>query len=507
MNETSEPQKTSEGASSKEDAFDPNADRLREECGVFGIFGHPDAAAITALGLHALQHRGQEAAGIVSFDNDRFHSERRLGLVGDTFSRREVIEHLPGSQAVGHVRYSTTGETILRNVQPLFAELNAGGFAVGHNGNLTNGLTLRTELVKNGAMMQSTTDTEVILHLVAQSRRNHFIDRFIEALRQLEGAYALVALTNKKLVGARDPLGIRPLVYGELDGCPILASETCALDIIGAKYIRDIENGEVVVFERNKDSGKIEMHSHRPFPPMTPRPCIFEYIYFSRPDSIVGGRPVYEIRKAMGAELARESNVPADVIIPVPDSGVPAALGFSQTSGIPFELGIIRNHYVGRTFIQPTQSIRELGVRMKHSANRAVVEGKRIVLIDDSLVRGTTSKKIVKMMRDAGAKEVHFRIASPPITHPDYYGIDTPDRDGLLAATHNLEQMRELIGADSLAFLSVDGIYRAMGEPGRDPAHPKFTDHCFTGDYPTGLTDQDPTEPAPRQLSLLAEAS
>lgn len=492
---------------STSDVFDPYADRLREECGVFGIFGHPDAAAITALGLHALQHRGQEAAGIVSFDGNRFHSERRLGLVGDTFSRREVIERLPGSLAVGHVRYSTTGETILRNVQPLFAELNAGGFAVGHNGNLTNGLTLRTELVKNGAMMQSTTDTEVILHLVAQSRRNHFIDRFIESLRALEGAYSLVAMTNKKLVGARDPLGIRPLVYGELDGYPILASETCALDIIGAKYVRDIENGEVVVFERDKETGKIVLHSHRPFPPMAPRPCIFEYIYFSRPDSVVGGRPVYEIRKAMGAQLAAESGVDADVIIPVPDSGVPAAIGYSQTSGIPFELGIIRNHYVGRTFIQPTQSIREIGVRMKHSANRAVVQGKRIVLIDDSLVRGTTSKKIVKMMRDAGAKEVHFRIASPPITHPDYYGIDTPDRDGLLAATHNLEQMRELIGADSLAFLSVDGIYRAMGEPGRDPAHPKFTDHCFTGEYPTGLTDQNKAEPTPRQLSLLAEAS
>jgi amidophosphoribosyltransferase len=491
----------SDTANSQGDTLDLYADRLREECGVFGIFGHPDAAAITALGLHALQHRGQEAAGIVSFDGTRFHSERRLGLVGDTFSRRDVIERLPGSSAVGHVRYSTTGETILRNVQPLFAELNAGGFAVGHNGNLTNGLTLRSELVRNGAMMQSTTDTEVILHLVAQSKRNRFIERFIEALRAIEGAYSLVSLTNKKLVGARDPLGIRPLVLGELDGCPILASETCALDIIGAKYIRDIENGEVIVFD---EAG---VQSHKPFPPMTPRPCIFEYIYFSRPDSIVGGRPVYEIRKAMGAQLATESNVPADVVIPVPDSGVPAAIGYSRAAGIPFELGIIRNHYVGRTFIQPTQSIRELGVRMKHSANRCVVEGKRIVLIDDSLVRGTTSKKIVKMMRDAGAKEVHFRIASPPITHPDYYGIDTPDRDGLLAATHNLEQMRELIGADTLAFLSVDGIYRAMGEPGRDPAQPKFTDHCFTGDYPTGLTDQTKRESSPRQLSLLAEAS
>jgi amidophosphoribosyltransferase len=480
---------------------DLEGDTLREECGVFGIFGHPDAAAITALGLHALQHRGQEAAGIVSFDGTRFHSERRLGLVGDTFSRRAVIDRLPGTSAVGHVRYSTTGETILRNVQPLFAELNAGGFAVGHNGNLTNGLTLRRELVRNGAMMQSTTDTEVILHLVAQSKRNRFIDRFIESLRAIEGAYSLVSLTNKKLIGARDPLGIRPLVLGELDGCPILASETCALDIIGAKYVRDVNPGEVVVFDEHGTQ------SHKPFPPMPPRPCIFEYIYFSRPDSIVGGRSVYDVRKAMGAELARESHIEADVVVPVPDSGVPAALGYSRESGVPFELGIIRNHYVGRTFIQPTQSVRELGVRMKHSANRAAIEGKRIVLIDDSLVRGTTSKKIVKMMRDAGAREVHFRIASPPITHPDYYGIDTPDRTGLLAATHNLEEMRQLIGADTLAFLSVDGIYRAMGEPGRDPAHPKFTDHCFTGDYPTPLTDMTQREPQPRQLSLLAEAS
>ncbi len=479
---------------------DLSGDMLREKCGVFGIYGHPEAAAITALGLHALQHRGQEAAGIVAFDGKRFHSERRLGLVGDTFSRREVIERLPGSAAVGHTRYSTTGETILRNVQPLFAELNAGGFAVAHNGNLTNGLTLRRELVKNGAMMQSTTDTEVILHLVAHSKRNSFIDRYIEALRAIEGAYALVALTNKKLVGARDPLGIRPLVLGELDGCPILASETCALDIIGAKYIRDIEPGEVVVFDEKG------AQSHKPFSPQPPRPCIFEYIYFARPDSINDGRSVYDTRKRMGEELARETHVEADVVVPVPDSGVPAALGYSRQSGIPFELGIIRNHYVGRTFIQPTQSVRELGVRMKHSANRAAIAGKRIILIDDSLVRGTTSKKIVKMMRDAGATEVHFRIASPPITHPDYYGIDTPDRAGLLAATHSLEQMRELIGADSLAFVSVDGIYRAMGEPGRNPAQPKFADHCFTGDYPTPLTDMSEIDD-PRQLSLLAEAS
>ena len=359
------------------DLLDLDADRLREECGVFGIFGHPDAAAITALGLHALQHRGQEAAGIVSFDGKRFHSERRLGLVGDAFSRREVIDRLPGNAAVGHVRYSTTGETILRNVQPLFAELNAGGFAVGHNGNLTNGLTLRRQLVREGAMMQSTTDTEVILHLVARSHRNRFVDRFIEGLRMLEGSYAFVGLTNKKLVGARDPLGIRPLVLGKLDGCPILASETCALDIIGAQYVRDVENGEVLIFDEDG------AHSHKPFPAMAPRPCIFEYIYFARPDSIIGGRSVYNVRKTCGAELAREAPAAADVVVPVPDSGVPAAIGYAQESGIPYELGIIRNHYVGRTFIEPTQHIRQLGVRLKHSANRAVVSGKRIVLIDN----------------------------------------------------------------------------------------------------------------------------
>jgi len=481
--------------------LDLDGDRLREECGVFGVFGHPDAAAITALGLHALQHRGQEAAGIVSFDGNRFHSERRMGLVGDNFSRKEVIERLPGSSATGHVRYSTTGETILRNVQPLFAELDGGGFAIGHNGNLTNGIALRRQLVHEGALMQSTTDTEVILHLVARARKNRFIDRFIEGLRQLEGAYSFVALTNKKLIGARDPFGIRPLVIGRLGDSPILASETCALDIIGAKYVRDVENGEVVVFDEDG------MHSHKPFPPMAPRPCIFEYIYFSRPDSMVGGRAVYDVRKTMGSELAREAPAAADVVVPVPDSGVPAAIGYAQQSGIPYELGIIRNHYVGRTFIEPTQQIRQLGVRLKHSANRAVVNGKRIVLIDDSIVRGTTSTKIVQMMREAGATEVHFRIASPPITHPDYYGIDTPERDKLLAATHDLEGMRQIIGADSLAFLSVDGIYRAMGFGKRDPARPQFTDHCFTGDYPTPLTDQSMRTAGPRQLSLLAEAS
>ncbi|MHB2169248.1 amidophosphoribosyltransferase [Alsobacter sp. R-9] len=474
-----------------------DGDRLREECGVFGVYGHPEAAAVTALGLHALQHRGQEAAGIVSFDGRRFQSERALGLVGDTFSDPQTIARLKGENAIGHVRYSTTGETILRNVQPLFAELEGGGFAVAHNGNLTNGLTLRRQLVRDGAIFQATSDTEVILHLVARSRKNRFIDRFIDALRQVEGAYAFVGLTNKKLVGARDPLGIRPLVLGDLDGHPILASETCALDIIGARFVRDVENGEIVICSEDG------IESIKPFGNQPMRPCIFEYIYFARPDSIVHGRPVYDLRKRMGAELAAESPVDADVVIPVPDSGVPAALGFAQAAGLPYELGIIRNHYVGRTFIQPTQSHRESGVRMKHSANRSVVAGKRIVLIDDSIVRGTTSVKIVQMMRDAGASEVHFRISSPPITHPDYYGIDTPERDKLLAATHTLEEMRAYIGCDSLAFLSVDGIYRAMGEKGRNPLRPQFTDHCFTGDYPTPVADL--IGEGPKQLSILAE--
>jgi amidophosphoribosyltransferase len=479
--------------------FDINADRLREECGVFGIYGHPDAAALTALGLHALQHRGQEAAGIVSFDGERFQTERRLGLVGDHFSSAKVIDRLQGSSALGHVRYSTTGETILRNVQPLFAELAAGGLAVAHNGNLTNGLTLRRELIAQGCICQSTSDTEVILHLVARSQKSRIVERYIDALRAIEGAYALVALTNKKLIGARDPFGIRPLILGELNGAYILCSETCALDIIGAKFVREIENGEVVVIS---DEGVESLH---PFPRQPARPCIFEYIYFSRPDSMLGGRSIYEVRKSMGRELARESAIDADVIVPIPDSGVPAALGFSQETGIPFELGIIRNHYVGRTFIEPTQTIRSLGVKLKHNANRAVVKDKRVILVDDSIVRGTTSVKIVRMMYEAGAREVHMRISSPPIKHPDFYGIDTPEQKSLLAATHTLEEMREYIGVDSLAFVSVDGVYRAAGYECRDNLRPQFTDHCFTGDYPTHLTDLI-GESAKQQLSLLAEA-
>ncbi|MGL4494389.1 MAG: amidophosphoribosyltransferase [Beijerinckiaceae bacterium] len=479
--------------------LDDGEDGLREKCGVFGISGHADAAALTALGLHALQHRGQEAAGIVSFDGRRFHSERRLGLVGDNFSDAKTMERLAGQAAIGHTRYSTTGETILRNVQPVFAELEGGGFALAHNGNLTNGLSLRRQLIREGAIYQSTSDTEVILHLVARSRRNRFIDRLIDALAQVEGAYALVALTNKKLVGARDPLGIRPLVIGELDGKYLFASETCALDLIGAQFVREVENGEIVVIEDNV------IESVKPFETKRLRPCIFEYVYFARPDSVMGGRNVYQVRKNIGGILAQESPAPADVVIPVPDSGVPAALGFAQAAGLPYELGIIRNHYVGRTFIQPTQSVRELGVRMKHSANRAVIAGKRIVLVDDSIVRGTTSRKIVAMMRDAGAKEVHFRIASPPIKYPDYYGIDMPERDKLLAARMGLDEMARYLGADSLAFITIDGLYRALGEQGRNAEHPQYTDHYFTGDYPTPLADM--TGENVKQLSLLAEAS
>jgi amidophosphoribosyltransferase len=473
-------------------------DRLREECGVFGVFGHDDAAALTALGLHALQHRGQEAAGIVTFDGAHFHSERRLGLVGDNFNKADVIGRLKGHIALGHNRYSTTGDTILRNVQPLFADLDTGGVAVAHNGNLTNALSLRRDLVSSGAICQSTSDTEVILHLIARSGRRRIVERFVEALLQIEGAYALACLTNDMLIGARDPIGIRPLVLGKLGSAHVLASETCALDIVGAEFVREIENGEIVTITTDG------VESHRPFPRRAARPCIFEYIYFARPDSMVGGRNVYEIRKQMGVQLAREAPATADVVIPIPDSGVPAAIGYGQASRTPFEIGIIRNHYVGRTFIEPEQRIRQLGVKLKHSANASAVRGNRIVLIDDSVVRGTTSKKIVQMMREAGAREVHLRVSSPPITHPDFYGIDTPHPAELLAANMSVEEMCAFVGATSLAFLSVDGIYRALGYEKRDHRSPQFTDHCFTGDYPTTLTDRHgPAHTG--QLSFLSE--
>ncbi|MGH6815727.1 MAG: amidophosphoribosyltransferase, partial [Hyphomicrobiaceae bacterium] len=449
-------------------------------------------------GLHALQHRGQESAGIVTFDGRHFHPERRLGLVGDHFNKKTVIDRLAGRMAIGHVRYSTTGGTLLRNAHPLFADLDTGGFAIAHNGNLTNALMLRRKLVRNGAICQSTSDTEVVLHLMARSQKCGTIERLVDALYRIEGAYAFVGLADNMLIGVRDPIGIRPLVLGRLGSAHVLASETCALDMVGAEPVREIENGEVVVITPEG------VQSHYPFTPRPARPCIFEYIYFARPDSVVGGRSVYDVRKQMGRQLALEAPADADIVVPVPDSGVPAAIGYAQTSDLPFELGIIRNHYVGRTFIEPEQPIRLLGLKLKHSANRAVVRGKRIVLIDDSVVRGNTSKKIVQMMYEAGAREVHMRIASPEIRFGDYYGIDTPTQAELLAAGRSRDEMCAYIGATSLAFLSIDGIYRAMGYEGRDAKNPRFTDHCFTGEYPTPLTDMNGGTP-PRQLSLLAE--
>jgi len=483
---------------------DPDDDRPRLECGVFGVFGVAEASAVTALGLHALQHRGQEACGIAAFDGQRFHYEKHMGHVGDAFAGRDLIDRLPGDSAIGHTRYSTAGGSFLRNVQPMFADLEAGGIALAHNGNLTNFLTLREQLVSEGAIFQSTSDSEVILHLIARSRKAKVVDRFIDALAQIEGGYALVALTNKKLIGVRDPLGIRPLVLGELDGKPVFASETCALDMIGARFVRDVEHGEMVVCSEG------DMVSLRPFPAAHARPCVFEYVYFARPDSVVNGRSVYEVRKRMGQRLYEEQGAIADVVVPVPDSGVPAALGYAQAGGLAFEMGIIRNHYVGRTFIQPTQGVRELGVRMKHSPNRAVLEGKRVVLIDDSIVRGTTSLKIVRMVREAGATEVHLRSASPPIMWPDFYGIDMPDRDKLLAARHSVEEMAKFLEVDSLGFLSVDGLYWAMQAGQRNADRPQFTDHYFTGDYPTRLLDREiaegRNEQVERQLSFLVSA-
>ena len=474
-----------------------NDDKLREECGVFGIFNHGDAAAHAALGLHALQHRGQEAAGIVSFDGRRFNAHRDLGYVGDIFSSEAVMSRLQGHAAIGHNRYSTTGETVIRNVQPLFADLDVGGLALAHNGNLTNATHIRQDLVREGAIFQSTMDTEVIVHLIATSKAGSIIDRMTDALRQVEGAYSLVALTDNAVIAVRDPLGVRPLVLGKLGDAHIVASETCALDIIGAELIRDVSPGEMVVLDA---SG---VHSLRIAPPAPERQCIFEYIYFARPDSVIEGESVYEARKRIGAELAKESPVPADVIIPVPDSGVPSALGYSEEAQIPFELGIIRNHYVGRTFIEPGQEIRNLGVKLKHNANRAKIKGQRVILVDDSIVRGTTSIKIVEMVRAAGATEVHMRIAAPPTTHSCFYGVDTPEREQLLAHRMSVAEMADYIGVDSLAYISIDGLYRAMGEQARNTQMPQYCDACFTGEYPTRLTDREAK--AGSQLSLLAE--
>ncbi len=465
-----------------------DTDKLREECGVFGVWGADSASALVAHGLHAPQHRGQEAAGITSFDGKIFHSHRGTGHVARVFRDEEVMEALTGRAAIGHVRYSTTGGAGLRNVQPLFADLALGGFAIAHNGNISNAMRLRGDLNRRGSIFQSTSDTEVIIHLVATSEYRTLLDRFIDALKQVEGAYSLVCLTNEGMIACRDPLGIRPLVMGRLGESYIFASETVALDIVGATYLRSVEPGELIEVS---DKG---LRSHRPFAPQRPRPCIFEHIYFSRPDSVLDGHSVYNVRKRIGAQLALESPVEADLIVPVPDSGVPAAIGYAQQSGIPFELGIIRSHYVGRTFIQPGDHVRHLGVKLKHNANSAIIQGKRIVLVDDSIVRGTTSMKIVQMMRDAGAREVHMRIASPPTRHSCFYGVDTPERAKLLAAQMDVPAMNRFIHADSLAFVSIDGLYKALGEQGRDEAAPQLCDACLSGDYPTSLTDHDDLE-------------
>ena len=474
--------------------------KLKEECGVFGIFNNSDAAALTALGLHSLQHRGQEGCGIVSFDGKNFHSERKLGLVGDNFTKGKVIENLVGNNAIGHNRYSTTGDTSLKNIQPFFADLYTGGISLAHNGNLTNALQIREKLIKEGSIFQSTSDTETIVQLIAKSKREKMEEKIVDALFQIKGGYALVILTNNELIGVRDPFGIRPLVIGKLNKSYVLASETCGLDIVGANFIREVENGEIVVVNKNG------IKSIKPFPQKKTRPCIFEYIYFSRPDSILENKSVYEHRKNLGKELAKESSVEADLIVPVPDSGVPAAIGYAEHLKKSVEFGIIRNHYVGRTFIEPSKKIRSFGVKLKLSPNKTLIKKKSIVLIDDSIVRGTTSVKIAKMMYEAGAKEVHLRIACPQIKFPDYYGVDTPDKNELLASNKNLKEMCKFIGVDSLEFLSIEGLYRSMGHEKRNKLYPQYTDHYFTGDYPVEPSDSS-KEDNENQLSLLTSRS
>ena len=472
--------------------------RLKEECGVFGIFNNKDAAALTALGLHALQHRGQEGCGIVTYNGSNFYAERRLGLVGDNFTKGKVLEKLPGNYAIGHNRYSTSGNNSIKNVQPFFADLYNGGISIAHNGNLCNAKYLRNKLVKDGSIFQTTSDTETIVQLIAKSKRSKIIDKIIDSLFKIQGGYALAILTKNKLIGVRDPFGIRPLVIGKLNNSYVLASETCALDIIEAKFVREVKNGEIVVITENG------IESIKPFPKTKERPCIFEYIYFSRPDSTINNVSVYEYRKKLGAELAKETHVEADLIVPVPDSGVPASIGYAEKIKKNVELGIIRNHYVGRTFIEPTQQIRSFGVKLKHNINKSLIKNKSLILIDDSLVRGTTSVKLIKMLYDAGAKEVHLRIASPPIKYPDYYGVDTPNQNELLASKFDIEGMRKFINAKSLSFLSIEGLYKSMGYKNRNSLYPQFTDHCFTGEYPVKPVDASNKNLKSDKLSLLA---
>ncbi|HZV82995.1 MAG TPA: amidophosphoribosyltransferase [Geobacteraceae bacterium] len=447
--------------------------RPEEECGIFGIFNHAEASNLTYLGLYALQHRGQEACGIVSSDGKNLHSHKAMGLVADVFGDQNTFKKLPGNSAIGHVRYSTTGSSVIKNTQPIMVEYSRGAIAVAHNGNIVNAQIIRAELEAYGSIFQTSMDTEIIVHLLATARNDSLVDRITAALDRVEGAYCLLFLTESRMIAARDPHGFRPLCLGRLGGAYVIASESCALDLIEAEFIREIEPGEMVVIDKNG------MTSFFPWKKQTPAPCIFEFVYFARPDSYIFGKNVYMVRKEMGRQLAREHGVDADLVIAVPDSGVPAAMGYAEEAGIPFELGLIRNHYVGRTFIEPQQSIRHFGVKIKLNPVRDILKGKKVVVIDDSIVRGTTSRKIVKMVRNAGASEVHMRISSPPTSYPCYYGIDTPNRKELISASHTIDEIRKYITADSLGYMSHDGLMKSVGMD-----NTPYCTACFAGDYP-----------------------
>ncbi|KAF0221723.1 MAG: hypothetical protein FD174_54 [Geobacteraceae bacterium] len=447
--------------------------RPEEECGIFGIFNHPEAANLTYLGLYALQHRGQEACGIVSSDGTNLYSHKSMGLVADVFGNQDVFKYIPGQAAIGHVRYSTAGESVIKNVQPIMVNYSRGSIAVAHNGNIVNAQFIKDELEAWGSIFQTTMDTEIIVHLLAASKASSLLERITDAMNRIKGAYCLLFLTETRMVAARDPHGFRPLCLGKLGGSYVVASESCALDLIEAEFIREIEPGEIIVVDKNG------INSYFPLRKVEPTPCIFEFVYFARPDSFIFGKNVYQVRKELGRQLAREHRVEADIVIPVPDSGVPAALGYAEESGLRFELGLIRNHYVGRTFIEPQQSIRHFGVKIKLNPVHETLKDKRVVIIDDSIVRGTTSRKIVKMVRNAGAKEVHVRISSPPTSYPCYYGIDTPNRKELISSSHTIEEIRKYITADSLGYLSREGLLNAVGSENSSYCHA-----CFTGGYP-----------------------